>query len=541
MPYLTFVDSEYPGVVQGCAPYNEKLHALYKHTPGAGVITGERFPGWGYQGGTKRWLLAKEHAKALVPYLLEAGYMVSWGPKKDRPGFIIPGDLAPETLPHQLNALQILQRDRAHMLHWKPGTGKTLVGATLLHETVRHRLGKGLVVVPANVVKVWAEECHKWYNLPVHIVQGTKPILKQPDVTVVSYASLKKISPLWKFDAIIWDEIHYAIHSKTKRTEHCLNISDRNPDAIKLALTGTPYSTDVHNLHGQLSVLYPHRYGSWYEWVNYYHTTDRLGYDGSMQVHGVRLDRAQELSDRLAMVMDVVKDVPGKMPEVERRVHWEPCEPDSYAPRNLKGWVAHQRGKFPRKLAALQSGALGLDPTQQTAYICFARSSAQIISEAIPDVAYVTGDMPVKKRLRTLATSKHVAVTMKSIQEGLDLRQFTQVVLIESYPVPLYLEQVLARFVRLGASAKVTIILLGLRGTCDEILLEQLVHRLNQIATVSTHNDVQAQLMQMLSVDEDSAEFLEDLHTTLFAGGGYTDKLDVEGWNDAQLEIQNAI
>jgi SNF2 family DNA or RNA helicase len=78
-----------------------------------------------------------------------------------------------ELKPHQASLLEQFKVDeRPLLLAGCVGSGKTLTALLLDHERRQHkpRPNPSLIICPASVKFNWANEVHKWLNLPAIVV-----------------------------------------------------------------------------------------------------------------------------------------------------------------------------------------------------------------------------------------------------------------------------------------------------------------------------------------------------------------------------------
>src|SRR5262245_18820084 len=122
-----------------------------------------------------------------------------------------------------------------------------------------------LVVCPAVMKLVWAEEVEKWFGRTVNVVSGTTAeALNGADVTVVNWDLLdsrgEDLEALG-FKSLVLDESHYAKNAGTaarpvKRTRAAMALAKQVPDdGMVLALTGTPVMNRPNELPSQLDIL----------------------------------------------------------------------------------------------------------------------------------------------------------------------------------------------------------------------------------------------------------------------------------------------
>jgi SNF2 family DNA or RNA helicase len=117
-----------------------------------------------------------------------------------------------------------------------------------------------VVVCPASLKLNWLREIERW--LPARTaaeISGRRGTLPVADIIVVNYDvldgrldSLAGLAP----KALVFDESHYCKNPKAKRTKALIKLSERlAPDALRLALTGTPLVNHPAELVPQLRAL----------------------------------------------------------------------------------------------------------------------------------------------------------------------------------------------------------------------------------------------------------------------------------------------
>lgn len=497
----------WPGVYRAIAPYSEKLNAVLK----AGI----RWFDYHKSLGPKAWYIPKERIQPLLnEELPAAGIHCSEivHPMRRRSR----RELSDHLLPHQRHSIEAALTERVRLLQFGVGTGKTLTAL----ETASQVDGATLIVAPRVVLPHWHAEIAKWGYFEYKEIweqrTGRKIPEDQPDVVLVSYGSLHTLPPLWRYDCLIYDELHYAIHQKSKRSQALAELSMKNGRAIRLGLTATPTSAESHNIHGVMHALCPHRWGSWYQWTERFHETDQGGYEGARRVHGLRQDKLQELSELCGTITDIVTqaDLGDRLPPVTWSVT-DGKAPDKKSEiknsiTSLKAWNKEQERLTKARVAAVASMNL---PTS-TAIVCYLRKTAGVIGTTL-NLPVVDGSIPPHKRAELLADAPSAVMTMMAINEGIDLRKFTNVLVVESYPVPRFVEQVLGRFVRLYATEPVHVSFLRLAGTSDTVISERLVARLEEQATLMREGKLRSGILNTLRLNIESDSFLEKLQKEL--------------------------
>jgi len=446
----------------------------------------------------------------------------------------------------QREGLLRLLLDRTLLAQWITGSGKSRL-ALEAHHAVG---GKTLIVAPKVVLRTWEEEqIPRWAPDVSHwtYVQGRKLQLKegrgetqttnlrpQSDITLVSWGSMHKIPEEWKFDFLVFDELHAGIHGTSNRSAKAVELSTRYPKALRLGLTATPTSASLTDLHSQLNILSPHRWGTFRRWWGYFFHEESVGFEDHVKPGELRADRLPELLAELDTVCHYVahEDVGDALPPVD----WQQldigheCATRLSPPESIQAWRQEQLRSGRTRAAAfvgalerkgwgkeLHRGANGNLPEGQppTAIVVYHRDLANEVVANLDAVgvecAHVSGEMPPKQRHAVLAEASVAVMTMRSVTEGLDLRRFTQVYVLEAYPVPLYLTQILGRFIRLYAENAVSITFCRLRGSSDDVVVHKLLTRMAERRKLLTEGKTEKGLAALLSIDENSEDFLVEL------------------------------
>lgn len=201
---------------------------------------------------------------------------------------------------YQAKAAQEWYRDSYKLWWWPVGVGKT---HTSLEALLRmdFRL-PALVVCPPIMLPTWKAAC-KTRGIAIGNLKNPEDPLAPINLTTYDSCPVRE-----GYGTIIWDEIHYLSHPKTKRWERHFYLSELNPGAYKLGLSGTPVSTSLTNLWAQLQIIAPWRWGTYWQWVMYYHHCTEDGFEGALRIHGLKSDpeiRA-DFQERIANVTNLV-------------------------------------------------------------------------------------------------------------------------------------------------------------------------------------------------------------------------------------------
>jgi superfamily II DNA or RNA helicase len=522
----------WPGVFRIGASYNPFLNTQIKsdyryHFDFNGVY------------GKKAWYVPQERVSDLSAWAAEQGAEVE---VKCLECDYVLEDPAPDLTPWQHEGLERLLVDNVLLAQWITGAGKSRL-AIEAHKQIG---GKTLIVCPAVVLRTWeteqfpkwAPDCEVWA-----MTVGRKIPDEQPEVVLCSYGSLHKFPKTWEVNFLCFDEIHAGIHGKSKRSQECVNLSVHHRGATRLGLTATPASAHLTDLWSQLNILCPHRFGTYKKWCERYFEKIPVGYEDYTRPGDVLPGALGALVESLNTVCHYVgmNDVGDCLPPVE----WKSLElgdarnPGVMPPSNTKQWSAEARAAAPVKLQEFLGAFSGRESRgEPTAIVCYHKNLASKLSEALGEAghecAYVSGDLAPKARHEALAGAELAVVTMRSVTEGLDLRRYTQVYLLEAYPVPSYVLQILGRFIRLFATKPVTVTICKLKGSSDEVIVNRLLERMQEHQKLLAAGKTEKGLQGALQVDYNSDKFLTELRD---ACAGMVDLQESEDWEDWETEI----
>jgi SNF2 family DNA or RNA helicase len=168
-----------------------------------------------------------------------------------------PPGLTGELMPFQTAGVVYALRQRRVFIADEQGLGKTMQALATIESDNAY---PAVVVCPASLKLNWLREIERW--LPARTaaeISGRRGTLPVADIIVVNYDvldgrldSLAGLAP----KALVFDESHYCKNPKAKRTKALIKLSERlAPDALRLALTGTPLVNHPAELVPQLRAL----------------------------------------------------------------------------------------------------------------------------------------------------------------------------------------------------------------------------------------------------------------------------------------------
>ncbi len=159
--------------------------------------------------------------------------------------------------PFQRAAVAYALRTKRTFLADEQGLGKTVQALAAIHAADAF---PALIVCPASLRLNWQREIAQWLpTRSVEILGATSAPSGRAEISVINYDSLHKhVAPLKAagLKALILDESHYCKSAKARRTKAARAIAKTlDPDALLLALTGTPVLNRPGELMAQLTLL----------------------------------------------------------------------------------------------------------------------------------------------------------------------------------------------------------------------------------------------------------------------------------------------
>jgi superfamily II DNA or RNA helicase len=175
----------------------------------------------------------------------------------DGPPLGIEEVLGGELEPFQRAGVAYVVQARRTFLADEQGLGKTVQALAALEEDGAY---PAVVVCPASLKLNWEREARRWLpHRSLAVVSGTGTVAPSADITVVNYDIIhahRTRLALRRPKALVLDESHYVKNPRAKRTQAVRRLADSlAPDALRLALTGTPVMNHPEELIPQLRIL----------------------------------------------------------------------------------------------------------------------------------------------------------------------------------------------------------------------------------------------------------------------------------------------
>jgi SWI/SNF-related matrix-associated actin-dependent regulator 1 of chromatin subfamily A len=165
--------------------------------------------------------------------------------------------LGGELRPFQRAGVSYVLHARRAFLADEQGLGKTVQALAALEADGAY---PAVVICPASLKLNWQREIERWLPHRTHaIVSGTSVTAPERDILVINYEIVhahRVRLALRKPKALILDESHYVKNPRAKRTQAVRRLAETlPPEALRLALTGTPVMNHPEELIAQLRIL----------------------------------------------------------------------------------------------------------------------------------------------------------------------------------------------------------------------------------------------------------------------------------------------
>ena len=175
----------------------------------------------------------------------------------DGPPLAIESVLGGELRPFQRAGVAYVVKARRTFLADEQGLGKTVQALAALEEDDAY---PAVVICPASLKLNWEREAQHWLpHRSLAVVSGTGTVAPAAEITVVNYDIIhahRTRLALRRPKALILDESHYVKNPRAKRTQAVRRLAESlAPDALRVALTGTPVMNHAEELIPQLRIL----------------------------------------------------------------------------------------------------------------------------------------------------------------------------------------------------------------------------------------------------------------------------------------------
>jgi len=175
----------------------------------------------------------------------------------DGPALEIEDRLGGELRPFQRAGVAYVLDARRTFLADEQGLGKTVQALAALEADAAY---PAVIVCPASLKLNWEREAARWLPHRTRtVVSGTGTVAEPAELTIINYdivhAHRTRLS-LRRPRALVLDESHYVKNPRARRTQAVRRLADGlAPDALRLALTGTPVMNHAEELIPQLRII----------------------------------------------------------------------------------------------------------------------------------------------------------------------------------------------------------------------------------------------------------------------------------------------
>ena len=394
---------------------------------------------------------------------------------------------------HQVQAIEWLGQRPKAILALDMGLGKTCVSSLDLSVPA-------LVVCPASLKLNWQAELKMWRpELSVQVVRSPKDPIKGLDVTIVNYDILGKLD-LPTPTTLIVDEAHYIKNYKAKRTKLLMSLIKATSNVS--LLTGTPIVNRPIELWTLLYSIGATKLG-YFEFgmrfcAGWKTPWDTYDFSGSSR-KGELIKVLEPFM--LRMTKEECIDLPSKTYRIialdlsvdKREKQFSQDQIDTPDSIPFEAISDIRRLNAERKLD--QSISYIKDCLEQTDKIVVFAHHTHIIDglmDALKEFepVMVTGSVKNEDRhvaVQTFQNNPKCRVFVGNIKAagvGLTLTAASHVVFVEAPWSPADLQQAADRCHRIGQQNNVTIDLLTITGSIDEIILHKILTKMDVIDSV---------------------------------------------------------
>jgi SWI/SNF-related matrix-associated actin-dependent regulator 1 of chromatin subfamily A len=175
----------------------------------------------------------------------------------DAPPLDVEAVLGGELRPFQRAGVAYALTARRTFLADEQGLGKTVQALAAIEADEAY---PAVVICPASLKLNWERETRHWLpHRSLTVVSGTGTVATAAEITVINYDIIhahRARLALRRPRALVLDESHYVKNPRAKRTQAVRRLAESlPPDALRLALTGTPVMNHAEELIPQLRIL----------------------------------------------------------------------------------------------------------------------------------------------------------------------------------------------------------------------------------------------------------------------------------------------
>lgn len=216
------------------------------------------------------------------------------------------------------------------------GLGKTIQALDWIRRIPKHR--PAIIICPSSVKYSWQAEAALHFNMRTEVLDGNAKGRQRAlpgDIVILNYDILPswlKILKAAKPQCVVFDECHYMVSRKAKRTKAALKLAQGVPSVV--GLSGTPFTNGPLELFPILKAVRPDLFPNFTEFAWRYcgprYTPWGWKYTGSSNEKELR-----SILRRECMIRRLKKDV----------LHELPAKIRSAVPMRLKSYVEYNEAQ----------------------------------------------------------------------------------------------------------------------------------------------------------------------------------------------------
>ena len=420
--------------------------------------------------------------------------------------------LGGELRPFQRAGVRYVLASRRTFLADEQGLGKTVQALAALEADDAY---PAVVVCPAGLKLNWLREIETWLpHRSATVVSGRSGAIATADLTVLNYEIVQghrvKLTSR-RPRALILDESHYVKNPRAKRTQAVRRLAEAlEPDAMRLALTGTPVMNHPEELIAQLRII--GRLAEFGSGARFARRFEGIGAEERIHWHLRRSCFVRRLK------ADVLPQLPAKR-QVMVPVALENESEYRLAERDVVAWLRQQPldlSELDRKVAAaLRAERLAqLNALKRLAargkcgpalawihdflasdepLVVFAghREVQELLVERFPDALHLLGRDSIAHREAAVQAFQEpdgpqlIICSTRAAGQGITLTRASNVAFLDLEWTPAIHDQAEDRCHRIGQRDAVTAWYLLAAGTIDETMIELIARKRGIIGAVT--------------------------------------------------------